>query len=41
MGVLGALTIFAVRDVANDSLSLPAFAMVFVAMVLLTVALRW
>lgn len=41
VGVLGALTIFAVRGVANDSLSLPAFAMVFVAMVLLTVALRW
>jgi len=41
VGFVGAIAIFVVRGVANDGLSLPTFAMVFVAMVLLVVALRW
>ncbi|MBX0324295.1 hypothetical protein EGH21_14795 [Halomicroarcula sp. F13] len=41
VGAVGAAVVLFARGFANDGLSLASFAMVFVALVLLTVALRW
>lgn len=41
VGVVGSVAVVGVRSVANDGLSLPAFVMVFLAVVLLVAALRY
>ena len=41
VGVAGVVAVVAARSVADDGLSLTAFALVFLALVLLAAALRW